>query len=118
MTSYTAWRAAFADALDDRFYTIDWLDSRIADGSALCLSSDTAAIVTEIREYPTGAKDIHGLIAAGDLETIVNDLIPAAEALGRQLGCIGAIIESREGWTKVLCGAGYQPYQTAVRKEF
>ncbi|HEX8418570.1 MAG TPA: hypothetical protein VF638_01000 [Sphingomonas sp.] len=115
---YADWRSAFSAVLDPRLYTIEWLDRQIATGAAHFMASDNAAIITEFRQYPTGAKDIHGLIAAGDLEEIVHILIPAAEHLAVQTGCVGAIIESRAGWGKVLQQSGYQPYQIALRKEF
>lgn len=104
--------------MDPAFHTIAWLDRQIAMGSATFFCADDAAIVTEFREYPTGAKDIHGLIAAGNLATITGVLIPEAEAFARSQGAIGAIIESREGWSKALRDSGYAPYQTAVRKAF
>ena len=45
-------------------------------------------------------------------------LIPKAEQWGRELGCIGALIESREGWARVMRPHGYRLFQTTIRKEF
>jgi hypothetical protein len=113
---YLRFRDAFAAVLDPALYTIDWLDREILEGKAELWVGREAAIVARIRDYPTGARDIEGLIAAGDLGEIVAALIPEAEAFGRALGCTGAIIESREGWGRVLRRRGYAPYQTALRK--
>jgi hypothetical protein len=115
---YRLWRPAFAAAMDRRLYTPEWLDARIAGGEAWLWRTDTAAIVAELRFYPTGARDLHGLIAAGDVTQIRDVLIPRAEAWGREAGCLGAIIESRPGWAKILKRNGYAPWQTALRKEF
>lgn len=115
---YRRFRAAFGALIDQRRYTLAWLDARIASGAARCWSTGHAAIVTELRHYPTGAADIHGLIAAGALPDIVTVLIPRAEAWARSIGCLGAIVESREGWAKILKTHGYAPYQLALRKEF
>lgn len=114
---YCGFRAAFAEVMDERYYTLEWLDGQILDGRALFWRTDKAAIIAEIRDYPTGARDIHGLIAAGDLGDIVETLIPMAEAHGRLVGCIAAQIESRPGWVKALAPYGYGLHQSIVRKE-
>lgn len=113
---YGRFRSAFAAALDPQLHSIEWLDREILEGRALYWHTDTAAIVATLKHYPTGAKDIEGLIAAGELDDIVGVLIPQAEAWARESGCVGAIIQSREGWAKVLRRHGYEPFQTAVRK--
>ncbi len=113
--TYVEWRDAFADVIDERYYTLDWLDMRVLNGEVRFWGSANAAIVAELRDYPTGAKDVHGLVAAGDLREIVQDLIPQAEAWGREQGCVAAIIESRPGWVKML--PGYEAFQLSVRKE-
>lgn len=113
--TYVEWRDAFADVIDERYYTLEWLDMRLLNGDVRFWGSANAAIIAELRDYPTGARDVHGLIAAGDLREIVQDLIPQAEAWGKSQGCIGAIVESRPGWVKML--PDYELHQTSVRKE-
>lgn len=115
MTEYERFRPLFAEALDGRLYNIGYLDSLVLSMRAQCWFTDNAAIVTELKEYPTGARVIHGLVAAGDLGEIVNVLIPRAEEWGRSLGCVLAIIESRPGWGRAL--KDYEPFQTAIAKE-
>ena len=115
-SDYLRFRQLFAEAMDSRLYTIEWLDDQILSMRAQIWFSDSASIVTEIKEYPTGARVIHGLVAAGDLHEIVEQLIPKAEEWGRQLGCALAIIESREGWARALKQYGYEPFQTAIAK--
>ena len=114
---YLRFRDAFASVMDARYYTPDWLDGLLLTGTALFMRTDKAAIVVELRHYPTGACDVHGLVAAGDLADVVGVLIPRAEEWARQQGCVGAIIESREGWSKALKASGYDVHQVAVRKE-
>jgi hypothetical protein len=101
--------------MDERYHTLEWLDDQVLTGKAYFWRSDNAAIIAEIRTYPTGAKDIHGLIAAGELDEIVNVLIPQAEEWAREQGCIAAQIESRPGWARAL--KDYEPHQLIVRKE-
>lgn len=114
---YLRFRNAFAAVMDRRLYSPEWLDGRILDGSAQFWSTDAAAIITELRTYPTGAQDLHYLVVAGDIDDIVNVLRPLIEDWAKAVGCVGAIGESREGWAKVLKPHGYRTYQVAVRKE-
>lgn len=97
---------------------MEWLDGRILSGVAQFWRTDAAAIVAELRQFPGGAVDLHGLIAAGDKDDIVNKLIPQAEAWGKDNGCLAAVVESRPGWARALKGSGYEISQVAVRKEF
>ncbi len=114
---YTRWRDAFGDVLDERYYTLDWLDLQILSGAFRFWANNNAAIVAELRHYPTGSKDVHGLIAAGDLGEIIETLIPKALAWGVEQGCIGGLIESRSSWAKLLAPHGWEPHQLVVRKE-
>lgn len=114
--SYCHWRDEFHDVLDERYYTMDWLDGEILSGRALFLANDKGAIVYEYKRYPTGAVDIHGLIAAGELDTIRTTLIPAAVERGRSLNCLAAIISSRPGWAKALKEDGFEVHQVEIRK--
>jgi hypothetical protein len=103
--------------MDPRFHGLDHLDGLVLSGQGKVWIGEAAAIVAEVEFYPGGAKVLHGLVAAGALQEIVESLIPRAEAWGKSVGCTHAIIESREGWARVLKSHGYEPHQVAVRKE-
>jgi len=111
---YMRFRDQFEQAMDPRFYVIEWLDDQIRYNRFRLWANDDAAIIAEIKTYPTGAKAVHGMIAAGDLEAITG-LIPLAEQWGKQMGCIVAEIASREGWARIL--PGYTVNQVEIRKE-
>jgi hypothetical protein len=113
---YARWRDAFARALDGRFYTIEYVDTLVWSGRARLFADERAAVLVEIRIYPTGARDAHFLVGAGALEALV-DLAAQVEAWGRAHGCIGTLIESRSGWSKVMKTHGYETHQVSVRKE-
>lgn len=113
---YCAFRPAFAQVMDERYHTLDWLDEQVLSGKVQFWRSENAALLTEFKTYPTGAKDIHVVIAAGDKSEII-ELAPLAEQYGRDNGCIGATVESRIGWAKALKPYGYTPHQLTVRKE-
>lgn len=116
MIAYHAWRAEFAKALDPRFYSIEYLDSLLWSGRAFLFENDKAACVVEFKFYPTGLRDVHCLVAAGDLNALA-ELAPEVEAWGKGQGCSGALIESREGWARVMKQHGYEPQQVSLRKE-
>ena len=113
---YQRFRPAFAEAMDPRFYTIDYLDALIWSGRAQFLCSEDSAIVFEIKPYPSGALAVEGVIAAGELEDI-RALIAKAEAWGRAHGAVFAMINSRSGWVRALKEDGYALFQSALVKE-
>ena len=114
--TYERHRDQFANMLDSRFYTIEWLDYQIVTGAIQVLSSPTAAILYEFKTYPTGWKELNGMAAAGELPSIINELIPAAEEIAKAAGCGSAQIESRAGWGKKLKPLGYKPFQYGIMK--
>jgi hypothetical protein len=114
---YQRFRDGFAEIIDERFYSLEWVERRILNGSLVVLATDKGAVLLEINVYPTGLRELHGMAATGDLGEIVDVLIPMAEAWGFERGCVSATIESREGWGKLLKPAGYEIYQTTIKKE-
>jgi len=112
---YERWRKGFAAALDPRFHGIAYVDGLVWSGRARLFANERAALLAEIKAYPTGACDVHVLVGAGELDALVA-LEPGLVAWGRDLGCLGVLIESREGWARVMKKHGYEPHQIAVRK--
>jgi len=115
---YLQWRPAFLEAIDQSLYPARWLDGLVAQEAVQLWRSDNAAALTELRPYPSGALDLHGLVAAGDIQEVRDILVPQAEAWARAIGCVGFSIESRPGWAKLLKNKGFEPHQLTVRKEF
>lgn len=114
--AYLPWRDAFGEAMDPRCYTIDWLDRQVMEGRVRVWTSDNAAIVAELKAYPAGAVEVHGTVAAGDLDGIVS-LIPNAEKWGRENGAILASVSSHPAWQRLLKASGYAPSQLTLLKE-
>lgn len=115
---YQRFRPQFLEATDETLYPSTYLDALVYSGLAKFACTEDAAIVFEIKEYPSGARDIHFLLAAGNKQAIVNELRPQAEAWGREHGCIGSLVESRTGWARELKKFGYELNQCSVRKVF
>lgn len=113
--AYARFRDELAGILDERFYTLNWLDCQVTNGAIRVMGNDKAVILFKFERYPTGWLELQGMAAAGDLATIKDELIPAAEQLARDMGCGSARIDSRDAWTRLL--PDYQPYQTSIIKE-
>lgn len=112
---YFEFRGKFIEAMDPAFFTPEYLDEQLFLGHAEIWFSEHASIVATVKDYPGGARVIEGLVAAGPLEEVLG-LIAEAEAWGKSIGCTHAIVESRDGWQKVLKAKGYEPWQSSVRK--
>jgi hypothetical protein len=115
--TYLRFRSQFEQTTDPAFYPIEWLDQQILSGKAIPFFGRHSALVMEVREYPGGARTAHVLVAAGDMREIVENLAPAAEQWGRDNGCHFGLIESREGWVKVMKHHGWRVHQIALLKE-
>ena len=113
---YKAFRPQFEQIIDTRFYSMAWLDSAVMDGIATVFGDDSAAILTQFRTYPSGAKEIHGLAAAGELDAIKRH-VRTAEEWGQSEGCCVASIASTIGWARVMRDDGYAVHQVEIRKE-
>lgn len=113
---YLRFRDAFAEVLDPRTHQIEWLDAQVWSGHMQVWGNDKACLLTEIKQFPTGAFEVHVMIAAGDMETLVNETIRDVEAWARKIGALFVTISSRAGWARVMKSHGYEPYQTEIRK--
>ena len=111
--AYLRFRAEFI-ALDPERYPPDYIDRKVSNGHWRCWGNEHAAILAEIKTFPSGVKEVHGVAAAGDLRTII-ELIPRAESWGRKHGCTRAVIESRPGWDRAL--PTYELHQVCLRKD-
>lgn len=113
---YADIRDSLAEGIDTRFYQIEYVDWLLNTGRAGIFFSDNAAIVVEIRTFPTGTQAVSGLVAAGSKQEIVEQLIPQAEAWGKANGCEIALIESRAGWEREMKKHGYERWQVSLAK--
>lgn len=114
--SYSDWRERFLEAVDQSLYPAAWLDQRVADGSAGLLESESAACLLEINTFPSGAREVHCLVAAGEVGAI-RALAPEAERIGRELGCVRASIASSPAWARIMKSDGYAPHQLLIVKD-
>lgn len=114
---YGLWRKRLAEAMDPRFYTIDYLDWLVAERRAQLWFGERSAALTELKLYPTGTRAIGFLVAAGDKTELVDVIRPQIEEWGQSQGCIASLIESRPGWERELKRHGYSLFQASIMKE-
>lgn len=114
---YLRFRDAFAEVLDERTHTIEWLDAQVWTGHMQVWGNDHACLLTEIKQFPTGAFEVHVMIAAGDMGTLVDDTIRQVERWARKIGALFVTIASRKGWEKIMGPHGYAHWQTELRKD-
>lgn len=115
--NYLQYREAFAEILDSRTHTIEWLDAQVYAGFVRVWDAPDACLLTEIKQFPTGAFEVHVMIAAGNMETLVNETIKHVEAWAQEIGALFVTIASRKGWEKIMRPYGYEHWQTELRKE-
>lgn len=113
--TYADWRGRFLEAVDEDLYPAEWLDRRVASGRARFWGNAAGAILAEVKVYAGGVKEVHGLLAAGDILAI-RALIVEAEAWGRAKGCTRASISSHPAWARLLRDDGYLPSQLTIVK--
>ena len=113
---YLRFRDAFAEVLDPRTHTIEWLDAQVAAGFIHSWGNEKACLLTSIKQFPTGTFEVHVEIAAGDMDTLVNETIRDVEAWARKIGALFVTISSRAGWARVMKKHGYEPWQVEIRK--
>ena len=115
--AYLKFRDGLISILDERFYPAAWLDAEVYAGFVKLFHCDDAAILAELKVYPSELMEVRGVLATGRLESIEDILIPQAEAWGKAEGCFCADISSREGWLRRLRKRGYSLHQVSIRKE-
>lgn len=113
--SYEDWRGRFLEAADEELYPGAFLDWLLDSGQARFWENDRAAIIAEMRSYPSGVLEVHGTVAAGEIDAI-KTLIPLAEDWGRSLGATRASIASHPAWARIMREQGYEPMQLTIAK--
>lgn len=88
--------------------------AEIESGRAQLWPSPHAAMVTVVKEHPTGFSEVLGWLAGGDLSEI-KPLIPTIEKWAKQAGCHRAVIMGRKGWSRAF--DGYEPSLAVMVKE-
>ena len=97
-------------------HSLDDIEALVAAGEARLWVSQAAAMVTLVEDEPRQRRLLIWL-AGGDLDELVNDLRPRAEAWEREQGCRRVIVAGRPGWERALARHGYAPLARLIGKD-
>ncbi len=90
-------------------HTLDDVECQLMKDKAQLWCGEKSVIVTEINDYPTG-KRARIWLAAGEMDELVNDMLPDVEAWAKGGGCISITIVGRKGWLRKLKDTYEQNY--------
>lgn len=113
--NYADWRGQLAGANDPAFIPIEWIDACLIEGTAQFWATDKAAMVTQVCDWPGGARTLRVLAAAGKKADLLGPLQAAATEYGRGQGCTHLMVEGREGWRRMF--PDYRTYQVVLVKD-
>lgn len=111
--------AAWVNAALDhagRTHTLDDVRAAIARGDARFWPGARSALVATVEEDPQERRLLLWL-AGGDRQELEAELLPLAEAWGRQSGCRRALAIGRPGWERTLRTKGYAPLARLIAKD-
>lgn len=94
-------------------FTLDDVKAEVLAREARFWAGRNAAMVTKVTEMPR-LKVLNFWLAGGELAELRDELAPAGEAYGRELGCDVVAVAGREGWSRVL---GYARSHTVCMKD-
>lgn len=118
MNDYLRFRDRFRELLEeDRMYSIEQLDLSLLQGHSQFWCHGESAIVTEMVEYEGGDRIGQVEWAVGDLDEILSDLMPRAEAYLWAQGAKRIMFEGRPGWKRVLRQHGFRDYSVTLVKD-
>lgn len=101
---------------DGGFNTIEDVETRIAAGDAHFWPGKRAAGVTEFMAFPR-CKALNFWLVGGDLDELLDHMMPAAEAWARTQGCTKTVAFGRRGWKPKLAERGFSEGWTVFVKE-
>ena len=76
---------------------------------------EKSAIVTELHQFPQNRRKARIWLAAGDMDELVNEMLPDVEEWARKEGCMAVTIVGRKGWLRKLQEHYRQDYVTLER---
>lgn len=92
------------------------VEGMIESGMAQLWECEGAASVSEIVSHPR-EKWLTVWLSGGDMEKLINVLLPKMEAMAKAEGCDRVVLGGRKGWKRALCENGYSEMGLICAKE-
>jgi len=99
-----------------RTHSLNDVKAAVVRGEAHFWPGARSALVA-LAESDPGERRLLIWLAGGDRAELEGELLPMAEAWGRQTGCRRALIIGRPGWERTLKSKGYAPLARIVAKD-
>lgn len=99
-----------------RTHGLDDVRALLAAGEARFWAGRASALVAAIERDP-GERRLLIWLAGGARDELEDELLPLAEAWGREAGCRRALVIGRAGWERTLKTKGYAPLARLIAKE-
>ncbi len=114
---YGEWRERLIEALDPRYHNAAWLDDLVWSGRGRVFIGLRSCAIAETVDYPTGAKDVHVVCAAGDAFDARDMIVPQLVAWANDVGALSIRVTSRPAWIRILEPFDFYTYKVDLRKE-
>ena len=99
-----------------RTHSLADVKAAVERGEARFWPGAKSALVAAVETDP-GDRRLLIWLAGGAREELETDILPLAEAWGRETGCRRALIIGRAGWERTLKSKGYAPLARIVAKD-
>jgi len=106
--------AALAHA--GRTHSLDDVRAAVACGEARLWAGARSALVAAVERDP-GELRLLIWLAGGERQELEDEILPRAEAWGRDMGCRRALVIGRAGWERTLKSQGYAPLARIIAKD-
>jgi len=99
-----------------RTHSLGEVKAAIQRGEARFWPGARSALVA-LAENDPGERRLLIWLAGGDRTELEAEILPLAEAWGREAGCRRALVIGRAGWERTLKSKGYAPLARIVAKD-
>lgn len=95
------WLQAALDREPVQTHTLEHVRAELDSGKCQMWPTENSVIITEIIQYPTGARVMQHWLAGGDRDEIERTTV-SLEAFARAHGCVAIEVTGRPGWLPTM----------------